>query len=54
LLFSSIGQMGDIITQSSSTLSMFGIPPYFFTFALMFISVLMGLLIFAAIYKWVI
>lgn len=52
LVFSSIGQMTDIITQSSSTLGMFGISQYFFTFAIMFISVLMGLLIFAAIYKW--
>ena len=52
LIFGSIGQMGSIITQSSSTLGMFGVPAYFFSYALMFISVLMGILIFAAIYKW--
>ena len=52
LVMGSIGQMVDIVTQSSSTLGMFGVPSYFFSYAIMFISVLMGLLIFAAIYKW--
>ena len=52
LTLSSIGQMIDIITSAQTTLSYYGIPPYFFDYATMFISVLMGMIIFAAIYKW--
>jgi hypothetical protein len=52
LTINSIGSMADIISTSRATLSGYGIQDYFFDYALMFVSVLMGMIVFAAIYKW--
>jgi hypothetical protein len=52
LTFNSIGQMVDVINTAQTTLGAYGVPPYFFTFAILFVSVLMGMIIFAAVYKW--
>ena len=52
LTFASINQMVDIINTAKLTLVTFGIPAYFFDYGVMFIVVLMGMLIFAAVYKW--
>lgn len=52
LTLGSIGQMLGLISTGSTTLSQYGVAPYFFTYGMMFISVLMGMIIFAAIYKW--
>ena len=52
LTFTSLGQMVDVISVAQITLAGFGVPTYFFSFAILFISTLMAMIIFAAIYKW--
>jgi hypothetical protein len=52
LTLGSIGQMIDLVSVGKTTLMQYGIPEYFFNYATMFIAVLMGMIIFAAIYKW--
>ena len=52
LTLGSIGQMVGLINTGKETLTRYGVPDYFFNYAILFISVLMGMIIFAAIYKW--